>query len=430
MRRMLAFAFAFSLFPALATADGCPFWPKHREVDVPASGFVVLGWNATPSTCDHDTLGRWVKESGPDHDLFLHLDGPHGSHRDWTIHVGIGPTGSEAPQRGVSFESSTVAWGTSADFRGVRLPWLEDVDGDGRVEVIVWDSVSVLSGDDETPPQFPAALVGWAYEITTDARLVSDWPATRRTMVDISDVYRRTARSPDARHSYGYAARFARRLDEFSRGRCCPGHAEVFRSASDYAVAVSDVDERRAELAEVERDEATFEKAGTLLCKSIVDRLAPFWYGTPWSYSGTTQVPGEGTIACGYFVTTLLRDAGFDIPRVRWAQEASETMIRALVAPHQVRRFSQVPFEDFLAAVEEWGTGLYLVGLDNHVAFLAVDARGVRMLHSSFVAPTCAVDEDAATSSVLANSRYRVVGKLTEDRQLLAAWLDGVAVAD
>jgi hypothetical protein len=375
---MLAFALAFSLFPVLATADDCPFWPKHREVDVPASGFVVLGWNATPSTCDHDTLGRWVKESGPDHDLFLHLDGPHGSHRDWTVHVGIGPTGSEAPERGVSFESSAVAWGRSADFRGVRLPWLEDVDGDGRVEVIVWDSVSVLSGDDGTPPQFPAALVGWAYEITTDARLVSDWPATRRTMVDISDVYRRTARSLDARHSYGYAARFARRLDEFSRGRCCPGHAEVFRSASDYAVAVSDVDERRAELAAVERDEATFEKAGTLLCKSIVDRLAPFWYGTPWSYSGTTQVP----------------------------------------------------FEDFLAAVEEWGTGLYLVGLDNHVAFLAVDARGVRMLHSSFVAPTCAVDEDAATSSVLANSRYRVVGKLTEDRQLLAAWLDGVAVAD
>lgn len=54
--------------------------------------------------------------------------------------------------------------------------------------------------------------------------------------------------------------------------------------------------------------------------------------GTPWDFNGTTRILGEGTIACGYFVTTVLQDVGFDLPRYRWGQLAAEPMIRK-VAP-------------------------------------------------------------------------------------------------
>ena len=40
------------------------------------------------------------------------------------------------------------------------------------------------------------------------------------------------------------------------------------------------------------------------------------WNGTQWDFYGTTQVPQKGKIACGYFVTTVLRDMGVKIDRV------------------------------------------------------------------------------------------------------------------
>ncbi len=60
----------------------------------------------------------------------------------------------------------------------------------------------------------------------------------------------------------------------------------------------------------------------------IVDSIIPYWYGTKWNFYGTTEEPNKGTIACGYFVTTVLRDAGLHINRIKLAQAASEEMIR------------------------------------------------------------------------------------------------------
>ncbi|HEY1086629.1 MAG TPA: hypothetical protein VGE37_03005, partial [Archangium sp.] len=37
----------------------------------------------------------------------------------------------------------------------------------------------------------------------------------------------------------------------------------------------------------------------------------PAWAGTVWDFNGTSTVPGEGKIACGYDVTTVLEQAGF-----------------------------------------------------------------------------------------------------------------------
>jgi hypothetical protein len=47
----------------------------------------------------------------------------------------------------------------------------------------------------------------------------------------------------------------------------------------------------------------------------------------------TSETPGRGEIACGYFVSTVLRDAGFGVERVRLAQQASERIVRTLSAP-------------------------------------------------------------------------------------------------
>ena len=62
------------------------------------------------------------------------------------------------------------------------------------------------------------------------------------------------------------------------------------------------------------------EKPGTTLTPSgtpdFDDRLTAIhdeWMGTPWDFSGTSQVPRKGSIACGYFVSTV----GLDEEKIR-----------------------------------------------------------------------------------------------------------------
>ncbi len=70
----------------------------------------------------------------------------------------------------------------------------------------------------------------------------------------------------------------------------------------------------------------------------VSDNFFRSWYNTPWTFHGHSQIPGVGSIACGYFVTTTLRDMGFNIPpRIKWAQQASEYLIKKISS--DIQRF-------------------------------------------------------------------------------------------
>lgn len=146
----------------------------------------------------------------------------------------------------------------------------------------------------------------------------------------------------------------------------------------------------------------------------IIDKkLLPYWLGTTWSFNGTTQIPGQGSIACGYFVTTLLRDAGVKLERVKLAQMASEDMIKILCKKESIKRYHHTKIGDFISSVKKQGYGLYVVGLDLHTGFVLCDSsQQVYFIHSSGIPPYCVVKEDGLTSPLLINSAYRVLGKL------------------
>jgi len=44
-------------------------------------------------------------------------------------------------------------------------------------------------------------------------------------------------------------------------------------------------------------------EARTIVTGFIYKEIFPSWYGTPWNFNGTTEVPQQGKIACGYFVS-------------------------------------------------------------------------------------------------------------------------------
>src|SRR5690606_907796 len=53
----------------------------------------------------------------------------------------------------------------------------------------------------------------------------------------------------------------------------------------------------------------------------LLNEIIPYWYGTEWDFEGHTAIPNEGKIACGYFVSTTLRDMGLNINRYKLAQQ-------------------------------------------------------------------------------------------------------------
>lgn len=167
-------------------------------------------------------------------------------------------------------------------------------------------------------------------------------------------------------------------------------------------------------------------RARELLVATLRDEILPAWNGTPWDFNGTSQTPQQGQIACGYFVSTTLLHMGFQVERVRLAQQASEHIAQSLVATHPIRRSSDQPIDAFIAKVRASGAGIYIVGLDNHVGFLIVEGADTWFHHAG---PREVVKRERARDApYLVASRYRVVARLFDDA-LVESWLLGRPIA-
>jgi len=220
-------------------------------------------------------------------------------------------------------------------------------------------------------------------------------------------------------------------------GSSCEAQQPVAYSAPVYKATLQQLAQRRTALA------ARYTKASTpaaqaaclaearkLWLSALDNTVFPAWESTPWSFYGQTWSPRQGSVACGYFVTTTLFDTGLRLQRSLLARQGSERLIKNLIAEKNISRYRQVSQAKFVQQVRALGPGLYLVGLDFHVAFLRVSEGGaVQMVHSSWIRPRPRVVREAADSSPALASKYRVVGKLSADEALLKAWLLGQPLA-
>ncbi|WP_052732822.1 hypothetical protein [Hymenobacter terrenus] len=207
-------------------------------------------------------------------------------------------------------------------------------------------------------------------------------------------------------------------------------------SGPKYHATLRRFDVRRAHLARRYRLATTpatraarLAEARQLFLTALDSTVFPAWEGTPWAFYGTTWEPRRGSIACGYFVTTTLHDAGLRLQRTLLAKQASEVIIKNLTSEAHIYRYWGVTPADFVRQVRALGPGLYVLGLDFHVGFLRVREGGaVQMVHSSYVGPVAVVREAAETSEAL-ESKYRVIGKVSEDDGFVRRWLLGEALA-
>ena len=78
---------------------------------------------------------------------------------------------------------------------------------------------------------------------------------------------------------------------------------------------------------------------------------------------------------------------------------------------------------------KKMGEGLYVVGLDTHAGFLFYDGVELRMIHSTGRKPKRVINEKAMTSPSLIRSKYKVIGKVSDDEDLIKGWLYNTEIA-
>lgn len=197
-----------------------------------------------------------------------------------------------------------------------------------------------------------------------------------------------------------------------------------------YQKLISELQQKRINLAQRYSRALTAREISDIIDESqstLEQTLPPMmrcWLGTPWDFNGICQTPGSGKIACGYFVSTLLRDAGFRVERIRLAQQPSQQIIGTFLSKKMMTIRVGQNYNTFVKQAKERGPGIHIVGLDNHVAFLVIPESGdVRFIHSSGAHPFCVVDEDITKAGALQSSRYRVIGNLTRNPEVIHGWL-------
>ena len=143
--------------------------------------------------------------------------------------------------------------------------------------------------------------------------------------------------------------------------------------------------------------------------KYINSEIPDYWQKTPWTFGGTSREPKKGSIACGYFVTNILSDYGFDIKRAYLAQQASSVMIKQLCT--DIKYFSKrEDLENYILNKEK--NQVYIVGLDFHTGFVTRENKDTYFIHSNYINNQGVVKENTTTSKALNASKSFMIGNL------------------
>ncbi len=162
------------------------------------------------------------------------------------------------------------------------------------------------------------------------------------------------------------------------------------------------------------------DSAGSVFTQVLLNEIIPYWYGTVWDFNGYTEVPNKGTIACGYFVSTTLRDMDLQLNRYKLAQQTSLNEVNTFAfKPKSVLHFSGSITEELLKLDE----GVYIVGLDNHVGYIYRKDKQAYFIHSDYIRGKVVI-ELATESSAFESHHYYIIS-LSDNHQLLEKWLLG-----
>lgn len=199
-----------------------------------------------------------------------------------------------------------------------------------------------------------------------------------------------------------------------------------------YTDIKADIQQLRKHLVkELQSGNIFFENIKAEFTNYLVDKIIPYWYGTPWSFEGHTSMPNQGNIACGYFISTTLRDMGIKLNRYKLAQKSPLDEAKVIscgsVIYNVVQESPEKAFEEINHLTKE---GLYFIGFDKgHVGYLLKRKGELFLIHSNYLYPGLVCIELLEESRVFKSFSKFHLADISNNERLLKHWLnDGIVL--
>lgn len=164
------------------------------------------------------------------------------------------------------------------------------------------------------------------------------------------------------------------------------------------------------------------EKAQLEIKTILIDQIIPNWYGTKWSFEGHTEIPKSGNIACGYFVSTTLRDAGFKLNRYKLAQLYPLEEAKIMSCGETITTIKNSSLTELKKHFLTLKDGIYFIGLDFHVGYILKEQQNVYIIHSNYINKQGVVKENIEKSKAASSSTYYIV-PISNNQKLIKKWI-------
>lgn len=203
-----------------------------------------------------------------------------------------------------------------------------------------------------------------------------------------------------------------------------------FSNQGNYNTRLSEVDVLKSNCRKLleqysENKDSIIAEIGKRFESYLLNKIVPHWYGTPWEFSGYTNVPNQGAIACGYFVSTTLKHMKMPLNRYKLAQQGAYDEGRSLAIDQS--QMEIIPFDTIFDYARQMKDGLYFLGLDYHVGYLWIHKKEPYFLHSNYVENKVMLEKAQYSPAFLSSTNYYIV-PITHNQPLMESWLNNTAI--
>ncbi len=201
----------------------------------------------------------------------------------------------------------------------------------------------------------------------------------------------------------------------------------IIDTSEQYEAIVREILKERESL---QSKNLTYDSLSVLFKASLLHKIIPFWEGTPWSFEGHTAHPNKGQIACGYFVSTTLRDLGLHLNRYKLAQQSPINEALSLAIHSQVKTFYDTSTVQTIARMKkELKEGIHFIGFNqSHVGYLLLEDSALYIIHSNYLNGAGVMIEPAAQSDVFSSYYRFFITELSTNPYLLDCWVNNTAI--
>ena len=156
----------------------------------------------------------------------------------------------------------------------------------------------------------------------------------------------------------------------------------------------------------------------------LLNRIIPYWENTTWSFEGHTPKPTQGEIACGYFVSTTLKDVGLTLNRYTLAQQSPVNEAKSLAIETAVIEVNEGSKEKNISKINNvLKNGIHFIGFDqSHVGYILKEKGKLYLIHSNYIVGKVGVEQIEQSEVFASYSKYYIV-ELTTNSALLESWI-------